>query len=62
MDYIKIDSDQWDDANKVWGVLEYSTRPNSTAVDLVLEDTTTRQTIHRVVANNQIEWLEAKDW
>jgi len=62
MDYIKIDSDQWDDVNKVWGVLEYHTRPNSTGVDLVLEDTSTKQTVHRVVANNQIEWLEAKDW
>lgn len=62
MDYIKIDNDKWDDFNKVWGVVEYHTRPNSTAVDLVLEDTLTGKIIHRVVASNQIEWLEAKDW
>ena len=62
MDYIKINSDYWDDINKVWSVLEYHSRPNSTAVDLVLEDTSTGQTMHRVVASHQIEWLEAKDW
>ena len=62
MDYIKIDNDKWDDLNKVWGVVEYSARPNSTAVNLVLEDTSTGQVVHRVVASHQIEWLEAKDW
>lgn len=62
MDYIKIDNDNWADHNKVWGVLEYHTRPNSTAVQLVLEDTVTGEVHSRVVASNQIEWLEAKDW
>lgn len=62
MQYIKLDNDRWDDAGKVWAVLEYSTRPDSTAVSLVLEDTTSGEVHTRVVAQNQIEWLEAKDW
>lgn len=62
MQYIKLDNDKWDDVNKVWAVLEYSNRPGSTAVNLVLEDTTTGEVHTRVVAQNQIEWLEAKDW
>lgn len=62
MDYIKIDNDQWNDLGKVWRVLEYHTRPNSTAVQLVLEDTTTNEVHTRVVASHQIEWLEAKDY
>jgi hypothetical protein len=62
MDYIKIDNDRWDDHNKVWAVLEYQARPNSTGVHLVLEDTVTGEVHSRVVASNQIEWIEAKDW
>lgn len=62
MQYLKLDNDRWDDAGKVWAVLEYSNRPNSTAVTLVLEDTVTGEVHTRVVSNNQIEWLEAKDW
>ena len=62
MQYIKLDNDRWDDVGKVWAVLEYSTRPDSTAVTLVLEDTVSGETTTRVVAQNQIEWLEAKDW
>lgn len=62
MDYIKIDNDKWDDLEKVWSVISYTTRQGSTAVDLVLEDTTTKEVVHRVVSSNEIEWLEAKDW
>lgn len=62
MQYIRLDNDRWDDAGKVWAVLEYSTRPNSTAVTLILEDTKTLGIETRVVAQNQIEWLEDKDW
>ena len=62
MQYIKLDNDRWDDAGKVWAVSEYSTRPDSTAVTLVLEDTGSGEVTTRVVAQNQIEWLEAKDW
>lgn len=62
MQYIKIDNDKWDDIGKVWGVMEYSLRPNSTAVHLVIEDTETGEVQTRVVAENQIEWLEGKSW
>ena len=62
MQYIKLDNDRWDDVGKVWAVLEYSTRPDSTAVNLVLEDVKTGEVHSRVVAQNQIEWLEDKDW
>lgn len=62
MQYIKIDSDMWNDINKIWFVHEYTTRENSTAVTLTLEDTATGEIQTRVVAQNQIEWLEARDW
>lgn len=55
--YIRIDSDQWEDAGKIWFVLEYYQRENSTAVELTLKDFS--GIIHRrVVANHQIEWIE----
>ena len=62
MQYIKLDNDRWEDAGKVWAVLEYSNRPNSTAVTLVLEDTSNGEVHTRTVAQNQIEWLEDKNW
>jgi hypothetical protein len=62
MQYIKIDSDNWNDINKVWFVHEYAVRENSTAVTLTIEDTATGEIEMRVVAQNQIQWLEAKDW
>ena len=62
MDYIKIINDEWSDFNKVWSVLECHNNLNSTAVSLVLEDTDTKEVIHKTVASHQIEWLEAKDW
>ena len=62
MQYIKIDSDMWADAGKVWFVHKYTTRENSTGVTLTIEDTTTGEIQTRVVPQNQIEWLEAKDW
>ena len=62
MDYIKLNDDNLNDRNKVWLVLEYHNNHNSTSVSLVLEDTDTKEVIHKVVAHHQIEWLEAKDW
>lgn len=62
MDYIKLNNDNWADLNQVWLVLEYHNNPNSTSVSLVLENTDTKEVIHKVVAHHQIEWLEAKDW
>ena len=61
MDYIRIDNDHWD-SNKVWVLLEYNPRPDSTGVHLILEDPDTKETASRVVASHQIEWLEAKDY
>lgn len=57
MKYIKIDSDNWDDVGKVWLVLEQFTKPTSTACQLILEDTSTKEVTHRVVSSHQIEWL-----
>jgi hypothetical protein len=61
MDYCKLDNDKWADCGKIWAVLEYSSSSKSTAVKLVLEDTDTKEVHSRVVARNQIEWLEEKD-
>ncbi len=61
MQYIRIDNDKWEDLGKVWYVLEYSNTPESTGVKLKLEDTVSKEVHTRVVARNQIEWLEEKD-
>jgi hypothetical protein len=60
MDLIRLDTDMWDDAGKTYKVIEYYRRPESTAVELKLED------IHgnkydRVVAFHQIEWLDDRE-
>ena len=62
MQYIKIDNDMWHDHGKVWEIIQANFRPGSSAVDLVIEDTETKEVIKRVVPLNQIEWLESKDW
>jgi len=62
MQYIRIDNDKWEDVGKIWFVHEYATSETSTAVTLKLEDTITKEVHTRVVAQNQIGWLEAKDW
>jgi hypothetical protein len=62
MQYIKIDSDMWADAGKVWFVHKHETNPNSTAVKLTIEDTTNGEIQIRTVPQNQIEWLEPKDF
>lgn len=36
-DYISLDNDMWDDCGKRFYVREVSYRPNSSAVDVVLE-------------------------
>jgi chorismate mutase len=61
MDYIKISSDDIYDSCRVYKVLEYIRRDNSTAVELVLE-ASENEIIRRVVAYHQIEWIEDKDW
>lgn len=55
--YIRIDSDDWDDAGKTYKVLEYFRRnPESTAVELTLEYN--NEIIKKVVPYHWIEWIE----
>lgn len=61
-DYVKFDTDMWDDHGRVYALLEYHPRPNSTAVSVVVEDTVTGEVKHRVIASHQIEFIEARDW
>ena len=59
--YIKINSDNWDDAGKVYKVIEhYRRNPESTAVELILEYND--ETIKKVVPYHWIEWIEDGDW
>ena len=62
MNYIKIDSDDWDDINAVWRVLDCVRYEHTTGVSLVLEDAYTKKIIQRTVPSHQIIELEAKDW
>lgn len=61
-EYVKFNTDQWHDVNKVYRLIEYVTGPKSTGVSLVIEDTVTKEITQRTVANHQIEFMEAKDW
>ena len=59
--YIIINSDKWEDAGKIYKVLEYYRRdPNSTAVELTLEHS--GETIKKVVPFHWIEWIPDGDW
>jgi hypothetical protein len=58
MDYIRINNNMSDDINVIYAVLEYNKPDDSTGVSLVLENCETKQMIHRIVAEHQIEWLE----
>lgn len=59
MDYIMLDNDKWEDAGKRYKLISLNRRPESTAVELELEYD--GQTIRRVEAYHNIEWLEEKD-
>ena len=61
MDYIRINNDKWDDLGVIYAVLEYYKSPDSSAVNIVLENRETKEIMHRIVAEHQIEWLELKD-
>ena len=61
--YIRINSDDWADAGKLYKVIEYY-RPNpdtSSAVNLTLEDPS-GETIKKVVPFHWVEWIEDGDW
>lgn len=60
--YIKLDSDDWSDAGKIYKVLEYFRRDvNSTSVHLTLEHEN-GLVEGRVVPLHWIEWIEDGDW
>lgn len=55
-DHVRIDDDMWDDHGKIYYVVSYKRRPDTTAVELELqiEDGTI---VKRVVPIHQIEWV-----
>jgi len=56
-EYIKINSDMWEDAGTTYKVIDYfSRKPRSSAVELTLEHPN-GQEIHRVVPYHWIEWI-----
>ncbi len=60
--YIKLNSDDWADAGKIYKVLKYFRRdPNSTAVELTLEHENGAVET-RVVSYHIIDWIEDGDW
>jgi hypothetical protein len=56
----KLDTDEFQDVGRVYTVLRYSRRDNSTAVELELrlED---GSTLVKTVATHEIEWIEDED-
>lgn len=56
--YIRIDSDEWEDAGTIYKLIEYFRRnPESTAVELTLEHPH-GQRVRRVVPYHWVEWIE----
>jgi hypothetical protein len=55
--YVKIDSDDWEDVGKIYKVVSYFRRSNSTAAELELE-LENGKTIRRVVAYHMLEWID----
>lgn len=53
----KLDTDRWDDIGEVYTVISSYRRPNSTAVELLLEKSDGTQ-LSKVVAIHQIEWID----
>lgn len=53
MDKIKIDSDDWKDAGRIYSVHSAKRREDSTAMELVLEDEE-GQVTYRTVAYHQV--------
>lgn len=53
----RLDTDRWDDIGEVYTVIYSYRRPNSTAVELLLEKSDGTQ-LSKVVAIHQIEWID----
>jgi hypothetical protein len=58
--YIRINSDEWQDVDKIYRVLEQFRRADSSAVELTLEHK--EEEIKRVVPYHWIEWIQDEDW
>jgi hypothetical protein len=56
MDYIMINSDDWNDAGKKYKLIKLERRPGSTATELTLEHD--GKLIYRTVPYHNIEWSE----
>jgi|APGre2960657404_1045060.scaffolds.fasta_scaffold645910_1 hypothetical protein len=56
MNYIMLNTDNWEDVGKWYRLVSLNRRTNSTATELVLEYN--GKTFERVVAYHQIEWEE----
>ena len=54
--FITIDSDRWEDLDRVWKVIECNYREDSSGVDLVLEERDGTRT-ERTVASHLIKWF-----
>ena len=59
--YVTIDSDEWEDAGKIYRVVQYSRQPNTTSVELVLEYEG-GQLHQRVVPYYSIRWVEGNEY
>ena len=59
--YITIDSDEWEDAGKIYRVVQYTRSDNTNSVELTLEHEG-GQLHQRVVPYYSIRWVEGKDY
>jgi hypothetical protein len=59
--YITIDSDEWEDAGKIYRVVQYTRSDNTNSVELTLEHEG-GQLYQRVVPYYSIKWVEGKDY
>ena len=53
----RLNTDDWQDAGKIYFVHSLKSRPNSTGVTLNLEDDDGNMS-ERVIASHQIDWIE----
>lgn len=61
MNYIKIDTDVWDDYGVVYQVKEYRTNSVSSIGEYTLVTNDGRE-FTRGMGDHQVHWMETKDW
>ena len=61
MHYIKIETDVWDDYGVVYQVKEYRTNSVSAIGEYTLVTNDGREFM-RGMGDNQVHWMETKDW